>query len=173
MYKLNQAEKTKEIYKEYAYRDTLTGAYSRLYFEKWSKSKIENARFIHEDISVVMIDINRYKYINDTYGHTAGDKALQRVAAILQMSVKNEDLVVRYGGDEFLLVLANSKYEEADKIMVKINSNLMKIEDLNFSLSLSYGIEQIGSYKEMHSAIQRADEKMYESKNAYKALLWF
>jgi len=172
-FKLNQAEKTKELYKEYAYRDTLTGAFSRLYFDQWSKSRIEKYGFINEDICVVMIDINRYKFINDTYGHAAGDKALARVSKILQMSVKEEDLVVRYGGDEFLMVLVNCTYDEANRILSKISGSMLKIDDINFGISISYGIEYISSYKDLKAAVHRADEKMYESKNAYNALLNF
>ena len=170
-FKLNQTEKSKELYREYAYRDTLTGAFSRLYFDLWSKSRIEKYGFINEDICVVMIDINRYKFINDTYGHAAGDRALARVSKILQMSVKEEDLVVRYGGDEFLLVLLNCKYDEACKILSKISGSMQNIEDINFGISISYGIEHISSYNDLKSAVQRADKKMYEFKNAYNALL--
>lgn len=172
-FRLNQAEKTKELYKEYAYRDTLTGAFSRLYFDQWSKSRIEKYGFVDEDICVVMIDINRYKFINDTYGHAAGDKALARVSKILQMSVKEEDLVVRYGGDEFLMVLVNCTYDEANRILSKISGKMLKIDDINFGISISYGIEHISSYKDLKTAVHRADVKMYESKNAYNALLNF
>lgn len=172
-FRLHQAEKIKEQYREYAYRDTLTGAFSRLYFEQWSKSRMEKYGFINEDICVVMIDINRYKYINDTYGHAAGDKVLARVAKVLQMSVREEDLVVRYGGDEFLLVLVNCKYDQATRILSRISDRLEQIEEVGIGLSISYGIDYISSYGELRSAVERADEKMYQSKHAYNELLNF
>ncbi|NLM60678.1 MAG: GGDEF domain-containing protein [Clostridiales bacterium] len=172
-YRLSVTERRKELYKEYAYRDTLTGAYSRLYFERWLRAKIDKSGFIHEDICVVMMDINKYKSINDKFGHVIGDKTLQHVAEVIIRTIGDGNLAVRYGGDEFLIVLLNTPYSEAERIMAKINSQLSDINEFGFGLSISYGIEQISSYIEIYKAIEKADEKMYISKNAHQELMWF
>lgn len=172
-YRLSVTERRKELYKEYAYKDALTGAYSRLFFERWLKSKIDKSGFIHEDICVVMMDINRYKSINDKYGHVIGDKTLQYVADVIFDEVGEGNLVVRYGGDEFLIVLINTPYSEAELIMARINNQLSEINEFGFGLSISYGIEKISSYVELYRAIEKADEKMYVSKNAHHELMWF
>lgn len=172
-YRLSVTERSKELYKEYAYRDSLTGTFSRLYFDRWLRSRINKSGFIQEDICVIMTDINKYKSINDKYGHVIGDKTLQHVADVIIDTIGEGNLVVRYGGDEFLIVLLNTCFSEADRIMAKINSQLSNINEFGFGLSISYGIEQISSYGELYNAIEKADEKMYISKNAHQELMWF
>ncbi|KAB3530517.1 GGDEF domain-containing protein [Alkaliphilus serpentinus] len=156
-------------YKEYAIKDTLTGAYSRLFLEKWlSTSEKENRK--EENTLVVMIDIDNFKVINDTYGHSAGDLALIELTNLLKASLRKGDFVVRYGGDEFILILKNCKKDVAEKIMERIEERvaLINIKGQDMEIGLSYGIEELKRKKDFVEYFNAVDERMYYSKNDKK-----
>jgi diguanylate cyclase (GGDEF)-like protein len=161
---LERTEKSREKYRQYANQDFLTGVSSRLFFERWLEKRKQGKMPSLMPLAVIMIDLNRFKYINDNYGHQAGDHALQYVAGVLCSFLEKEDLVVRYGGDEFLMVLSHCEYEVASKIIQKIDHQIETAKKFTFPVSISYGIEQVNDLAMMQQCIDRADEKMY----AYK-----
>lgn len=172
-HRFKQIERRKDLYKEYAYKDTLTGAFSRLYMERWIYAYSNNSKFIHEDICVVMLDINNYKALNDTRGHHIGDRVLQYTVNYIKDSINDQDLVVRYGGDEFIIILLNTQLEKANSVLATIAEKLSFIKELQLGISVSHGIEQVSSYDSIFDAIEKADEKMYISKDKYKQSLFY
>lgn len=103
-----------------ATRDTMTGLYNHEYFQEQLEQEIHRARRRDEAVSVLMIDVDRLKQVNDTYGHTSGDRLLRTVAAALQASVRESDLVCRYGGDEFTIILPNTTRAQAEVLVERI-----------------------------------------------------
>lgn len=157
--KLEQIDKSRQEFKYLAYFDQLTGAYTRSFLEVWDRNYREKDQ-LH---AIVMIDLNDFKTINDTHGHSEGDLALKKVSETIMNNLRDRDLVVRFGGDEFLLILPGSTIEEAEKVMARIEKQLSSIKDILIPVTISFGIScfREESYEE---AIKEADKLMYQDK---------
>ncbi len=158
---LKNAEQSRDLFKDMAYTDRLTGLFSRSYLEKWKTT----LREIHKKYGLVIIDIDDFKRINDQFGHLAGDELLKKVADILLSSVRENDIIVRFGGDEFLLILGNADAAQSQNLMDRIKTKLAQIEGFGFAISVSFGISQLEMDTNFNSALKQADEKMYAFKN--------
>ncbi len=135
-------------------QDPLTGASNRFILEEVS--------FLPDD-SVVLVDLDNFKSINDTMGHDVGDRILKSWVESARENIRGDDRVVRFGGDEFILLLRELDDEVLTKIMDRIhNSFISRVTD--FPVSFTYGSERIGS--SLSDAILRADKKMYEKKRS-------
>lgn len=146
-----------------ARRDALTGVYNRHFLNEWSERLAPD----RVEISLLMIDCRGFKQINDRWGHLEGDRVLQECARIIAESVRTRDLVVRYGGDEFLVVLENTGSHEASVIAERLKK---KVSDWNAvqapespRLSLDIGIET-APQSQWDLLLGRADIRMYASK---------
>lgn len=152
--------------------DQLTGVYNRtklnILLQKYKRSGTP------ADLAVVMMDIDYFKRYNDTYGHQAGDKVLKEVAGVLKDSIHKKDIVIRYGGEEFLVLLNGVKKKAAEDICQKIHTKLKELalphnssevsEYVTMSMGLVYQQEKNGSALE--KLIGNADECLYQSKEA-------
>lgn len=147
--------------------DKLTGVYLRKYFEQQFEVTMTLSRKRSEKFSVVLLDIDKFKVVNDTYGHRMGDKILAGIGSILQQSTRSTDLVGRYGGEEFILLLPNTDRSSAYNVAEKIRKNVEAARLLGneMPLTVSLGIatfpEDGASEEEL---IENADKAMYCSK---------
>ena len=158
---INKIEDRKQNFKNLAYQDALTSAYSRQYFLDWQKRHHDqNNHYI-----LVMIDIDKLKTINDTYGHKTGDLVLQTVVHTIQDNLRTDDIVIRYGGDEFLVLFRNISIETAHQIMNRVEIELGQTDVQSINIEISYGITKIDNIKTIDEAIKQADAKMYQGKN--------
>ena len=156
--------------KEEATRDPLTGTYNRRYFTEVIMQEMSRSKRHGRPIGFLMADVNRFKQINDQLGHVVGDKVLQEVGSLLQGTVRGEDFVIRYGGDEFLIVLPETNGETevvGARILAALNRwNAASSGLLPFPLSLAIGdahwLPQ--SSKSIEEALGEADRRMYERK---------
>ncbi len=154
------------IEREDMMKDTLTNLVTRGQFEQRLKNKLKKAKAF----SLIMIDIDKFKMINDTYGHKEGDMALVVVANVLKNSVKHIDLTSRYGGDEFMLLLESSDEGTSRYVIDRVNANLSaynnkSVKPYKIKLSMgAYFIEepQKVSYADVLAVV---DKNMYEMKN--------
>ncbi|AIY87161.1 MULTISPECIES: sensor domain-containing diguanylate cyclase [unclassified Thermotoga] len=150
-------------YRELALKDSLTEAYSRHYFNEWIFSHMAWLRRNHKKSVLVLMDVDGLKMINDTYGHLMGDKALIEFVKALKRTVRESDLVFRYGGDEFLLVLVDSTKENAASVLKRVEENLKDV-DLPFKIEFSFGYEEIDGFVPIERALARADDLLYKNK---------
>ena len=154
---------------ESAYKDPLCGVYNRRYYIDYVRSFC-NSRKKDDFLVGILIDMDNFKQINDKYGHYAGDKALQLFGSVLRKQIGDIGFVVRYGGDEFILI---SKQSEAavDAVVANI---VKEIDEINatgkneFQLSFSYGMAKLNLDSNMNEFLRTMDARMYEMKRNRK-----
>jgi len=144
------------------YHDSLTGVYNRTFFKEETKNiDLEE----NLPISVIMGDVNGLKLTNDAFGHLIGDKLLMSAANIMTRVCRDNDRVVRWGGDEFIILLPKTKEEDVQKITERIKEECLKekIEMINISISLGYDTKNTNDY-DLEKSITNAEEMMYKIK---------
>jgi diguanylate cyclase (GGDEF)-like protein len=156
-----------------AYHDPLTGLINRSYLKEELEILINLANRNNKKLAVVFIDIDNFKYINDTFGHDVGDILLVKVSKRLKNSVRKSDVVSRIGGDEFILVLNNiDQIIDINKVLDKLKNTLTKpiyIKDLKLQITFSAGISIYpNDAKNIEDLLKFADIAMYESKKQGK-----
>jgi diguanylate cyclase (GGDEF)-like protein len=153
-------------------RDTLTGLYNRSYLLNQIGPLAEYGAMRGLGLAVILLDIDHFKRINDTYGHDAGDVVLREVANVLRESTRSEDLVARYGGEEFVLALPVAAPDLATERAERIRSNLAArriaapsaLVRITASLGLAY--EPAGRFRSFSAMITAADRCLYQAKEA-------
>ena len=151
-------------------RDPLTGLYNRRFLEATLEQELHRSGRHHTGLGVIMADIDKFKLFNDSFGHTAGDIVLKEVAAMLRRSVRTEDIVCRYGGEEFLIVLPDSSLQSVSERAEQLRDSIAKL-DLQHAghalgkVTASFGISfsQDGVLTP-EILLRYADEALYESK---------
>jgi diguanylate cyclase (GGDEF)-like protein/PAS domain S-box-containing protein len=152
-----------------ARHDPLTGVYNRYALSEVIEQESSRAQRYKHPIGVLMIDVNRLKEVNDRFGHTVGDRVLKLVAEVLSSTVRSSDYVVRYGGDEFLLMLLETNGETPrvrDRIIEEMAQRDSSDLNLDFPITLSIGIAywKPTSSVSMEAVLSQADEAMYAEK---------
>ena len=151
--------------------DKLTGLYNRRFFDETLEKEVLRARRFKRDLSLIFIDIDKFKHFNDTYGHTEGDAVLQRLGRLIKEQVRNEiDIACRYGGEEFTIILpdtANSRATAiADRLIRDFKSIKFHIPSKNVTIqkTISIGIADINVSNGAKALLDNADKAMYEAK---------
>ncbi|WP_417513327.1 diguanylate cyclase [Marinobacter sp.] len=156
--------------KRQAATDPLTQLYNRRYFMTEGECLVEQARTMGEQVSVIAMDIDHFKVVNDNYGHHAGDLVLQDVAGIFQKFSRDRDLVARFGGEEFVILLPGADLAEAEGCAERIRQGVEKHvvqagDDVAIRITVSLGVAQVNSATEsVEDAASRADKALYEAK---------
>jgi diguanylate cyclase (GGDEF)-like protein len=156
--------------KELAIRDGLTGLYNHRHFQEMLTYTLNHADRFSTEASLLMLDVDDLKKINDTYGHQAGDAVLSSIGSTLTESLRKVDIPARYGGDEFAVILPNTNKQGSVAVAEKIRSRLKKVtlksDSREVPVTFSIGIAtfpQSASGKEL--LVEKADRALYESKN--------
>ena len=164
--------KTEEL-KVLASLDPLTKLYNRRYFSEVSEHIFHLAQRDTVNLSVIMIDIDKFKTVNDTHGHKTGDKVIVSLSDALQELIRSSDIICRYGGEEFLILLPNTDTKGATSMSNKINNRIDEIMiDTNdktpLKFTVSMGVSEVHLQKDqtIEEAIDRADIALYEAKNS-------
>lgn len=164
----SQLVEANEKLQERSVRDSLTKLYNNGYIFDYLEKAIEKSQGRLIDLSVMMMDIDDFKVINDSFGHLMGDNVLRDIAEILIHETRDSDVVSRYGGEEFMVVLTRTDVKTAKKIAERIRS---KIENHDFGLdkniTMSIGVKQLRS-ENIHELISEADKLLYQAKNSGK-----
>ena len=153
--------------KDMANKDFLTGMFNRRYFFDSGKSIFNKNKRKRKPLAVVMVDIDKFKNINDSYGHDVGDDAIKQIKVILDKNLRESDLVARFGGEEFCILLEDINIQEVqalfEKIRAEFESNAITSHGFEISYTISTGVF-FGLLDSMDEMIKLSDEALYEAK---------
>ena len=152
--------------------DVLSGLYNRRYFYDISKKYYETANKYNKELSVLMIDIDEFKKVNDTYGHDVGDSIIEETGKILSKITRKNDVVARYGGEEFIILLAETGIDNAVELAEFIRANIEKNHIMldngeSVHVTVSIGVTELNNIKDrdIEETIKRCDNALYEAKD--------
>jgi len=176
----NSIEALENIQKitQYANRDYLTGLYNRRYFYKNVGDYLESSKENGEECAIAMIDIDHFKKVNDTYGHDVGDKIIVSLADILRSGTNPNDIVSRFGGEEFCIVLKNINNHSAEDILERLRENVEKFsleidEETIVKFTISIGAVMHDPAETLDDSVNAADMLLYKAKNSGRNRLIF
>jgi diguanylate cyclase (GGDEF)-like protein len=154
--------------RSYMLNDGLTGLFNHVSIKTLLEAEISRSQRQTKPLSFAMIDIDHFKVVNDTYGHPAGDRVLKNVARMLKKRLRKSDLIGRYGGEEFAIILPETDVKTAEKILNDVRENFSRITQQNandqFCCTLSAGITQLIPGDSIDRMISAADTALYEAK---------
>jgi diguanylate cyclase len=152
--------------------DPLTGVLNRKGLDEALAQEIARIRRRSANLCLVLLDVDNFKHINDTYGHKTGDDALRHLASVVRESLRPQDAVGRYGGEEFLIVLPETDLQHANVVITRLQRKLTKrfflAGNQRVLITFSAGIACLGPDETPDTAIDRADKAMYAAKRAGK-----
>jgi diguanylate cyclase (GGDEF)-like protein/PAS domain S-box-containing protein len=151
--------------------DSLTGVFNRRYFFELLGYEFSASKRYERPLSLVMFDVDFLKKINDTYGHQAGDEVLRKAAQVVREELRDSDVLARYGGDEFVILLPSSDEREAFKVLERIHGNIQTARvtagDKKLGITISAGIASFQpSMEKPDQLVTQADQALYSAKNA-------
>ncbi|MDO9104935.1 MAG: diguanylate cyclase [Methylovulum sp.] len=151
-------------------RDSLTGLFNHTAITQFLDSAIVRARRQDHAVCFAMIDVDRFKSVNDNYGHPVGDQVLLALARVLQQRLRDTDLVGRYGGEEFAVIMHDVTLEKAEQTIQQLREDFSKVlfhsGDVDFSCSFSCGVAAFPQLKCVETLIEAADKAMYQAKHS-------
>jgi diguanylate cyclase (GGDEF)-like protein len=156
-----------EVYK-LAALDQLTGLYNRRSGEQRLAEEISRAQRHGRPLTVLLMDLDGLKLVNDKHGHAAGDTVIKSFADRLQRAIRGSDLAVRLGGDEFMAILPECRCEEVKHVLARIEGLDFEFDDQKIRLRFSSGWTDYASSETMHEFLKRADVALYDDKRAGK-----
>ncbi len=146
-------------------RDELTGLYNRRKFNQEARQWMKRAKEEGSPLSILILDIDDLKKINDSLGHLAGDKVLKQFARITKQTIRTDDTLARWGGDEFAVLLPHTPKDEAEEMAKRIDRAISTaLQDFTPAASCSLGTAEIRQNDDLHTFFHRADMDMYRSK---------
>jgi len=148
--------------------DKLTGLLNRLAFDLLMEQAIKESERDQADLSFIIIDIDFFKAVNDTFGHLNGDEVLKKTSECIKSQLRGSDILCRWGGEEFFILLKNCGIEDAcitaEKIRKTVKDNSMRIEGKQFSITISCGVSQFKESDTFETVLKRADLALYAAK---------
>lgn len=151
---------------ETAIHDEKTGLYNNKFFETLLDMEIEKARRGHQSLSLIMIDIDFFKKINDKYGHIKADEMLGELAEVIKKQIRKSDVAARFGGEEFVILLPETSLEKAKNFSLRLRKAVHLNKFLSkYNLTISGGVTQFKERDNKKKFQERADKALYQAKN--------
>jgi diguanylate cyclase (GGDEF)-like protein len=159
--------RTEEVYK-LAALDALTGLYNRRSGEQRLASEVLRAQRTGRPLTVLVMDLDGLKIVNDKFGHPAGDELIRAFAQRLNKAIRGSDLAVRFGGDEFLVLLPDCKLDEVSCVLARLSGHSMQCQGTSVALAFSAGWGTLQAGESPADLLKRADDALYVNKRASK-----
>jgi diguanylate cyclase (GGDEF)-like protein len=157
-----------EVFRRLAMFDPLTSLYNRRFAEQRLKAEIARSERKGHPLIVVLIDLNDFKQINDTYGHQAGDTVLKEFAKRLNRATRGADLAARWGGDEFMLLLVDCEPAQLPTILTRLEGFSVEVHGRELPVMMAVGWKSYQTGDQMSDLVERADRMLYVNKSATK-----
>lgn len=163
---ISENKKIQERLQELAQTDRLTGVKNRLKLEEVLALEIKRSqRYMESRFSIILFDIDRFKDVNDTYGHDVGDEVLKSVSRLAEKNLRDSDMFGRWGGEEFLIILPGTDLEQGKKVAQKLRKIVEKGEMPNsIKITASFGVSEFKEGDSIDTLIKRADNRLYDAK---------
>ena len=165
-------KKANEKLRAVSIRDGLTGLYNHVYFQRQLDAELSRAIRYRRPLSLLMIDLDHFKMVNDNYGHRIGDMVLQKISALILNNIRTTDILSRYGGDELTLTLPETDLKPAailaDRLRNLVDREELQIDNLKVKVTISLGVATYLPNKKMprkSELLDAADSALYKSKN--------
>lgn len=161
---LKQAKKQQQELMRLALTDQLTGLYNRHSLYDVGPKYVSNALRHKTPMSLLVIDLDHFKRINDTYGHSAGDEVLRVVSSVLRRNCRTEDVAARFGGEEFIMLLTNCNETDAVNKAERLRAQIEAVQPEGLTVTSSIGVSELRDGDDIDSLFERADKSVYEAK---------
>ncbi|MGA1862633.1 diguanylate cyclase [Deferribacter thermophilus] len=169
---IQQLQETIKQFKKEAIIDTLTSIYNRNFLEKVLPEEFEKFKRYNQALSVIMLDIDDFKKVNDNFGHQVGDNVLRYISTVIKNNIRKVDIPFRYGGEEFLVILPHTNLDQAlvvaNRICKELNETLFKIKGLSLKITASIGVTEARDSDTVESLIKRVDDLLLKAKKEGK-----
>ncbi len=158
--------------RDWAIRDGLTGLYNHRHFQELLRTEFARARRYQQTLALLMIDLDHFKQVNDTYGHPVGDAVLRKVASTIAEQARQVDIIARYGGEEFVVVLPNTSREGASAVAERareaVGEQLVDFDGVRVTVTISVGVATSADVGVEHERdlVKRADAALYRAKRS-------
>jgi len=164
---IRKISEARQVIEKMAITDGLTGLFNRMHLLSRFEEEFKRAKRLKNNLGCIMLDIDHFKSINDKHGHLTGDEVLREISLRLRNSIRIYDVLGRYGGEEFLIVLPDTDLENAKSLAERIRNNIKENLIATIQVTISLGITSISEKdKTINDMINRADEALYKSKNS-------
>jgi len=153
-------------------RDSLTGLYNRRYLDKVLRTEMDRAVRLHHPLSLILLDIDHFKAINDQFGHLIGDQVLKDLSRLFESIIRPYDTIARFGGEEFIILMSETDEEVAEALAERLRetTTTTKFSSKNISLTCSFGISTLhwdeGPLPDLETFVERTDKALYLAKKA-------
>lgn len=168
---ITQIKEKSNLLEYQASHDRLTGLFNRNKFDEFYSKEVKRSKRYKTELSIIIFDIDDFKIINDTHGHQIGDMVLKEISQITSIHTREQDIAVRWGGEEFLVLLPHTNLDGARTVANKIKTNIEEYSfaaQLNLKITASFGVCELREDDTDESLILRTDKFLYEAKNSGK-----
>lgn len=166
---LRQLESNIDLLYELATIDEKTGVYNNKFFKTISEMELDKAKREIGPLSLMILDLDNFKKLNDTYGHLIGDEILKRLALVLKNNIRKYDIVSRFGGEEFVILLPNTQIKRAKLVCERIRREVQNDRELKkYSVTFSGGLTEYKKGDSVKKMQLRADKAVYRAKKKGK-----
>ena len=160
-----------DILRESSLRDGLTGLYNRRFLEEYIEQEQAHIQREKTNYDIMMIDIDYFKLVNDTYGHDVGDMVIKALSEILQSSIRESDMAIRYGGEEFGVILVDTAADDAvvftERLRKRIEAEVVEYEEFKIKFTVSLGISELTEDCEDYKVwLEQSDKALYVCKES-------
>ncbi|MGC8483531.1 MAG: diguanylate cyclase [Thermodesulfobium sp.] len=166
---ISDSKMMEEKLHELSIKDSLTDSYNRRYFQERLEEEIDRTKRNNIPFSLIMLDIDDFKAINDNYGHIVGDKVLVEIVKFVKNRIRKTDFIARWGGEEFMILLTNTDLNNAEKLALELKNGMSKLDipEIDF-VTASFGVTSYHQSDTVNSITKRVDDLMYAAKAAGK-----